>query len=248
MLLTLNLPTYSQRHHSPFPKKTGAEKSRQLLTSFQWFCCQWRFRKFFSIFPGSSFFVVWTSSHGFLGQKFGGWVDDIRTFPEVGVFFYRKESLLVLCGPKFLFFEVRTLKAGRKKGRAPQLMLFLRQHFSHDILNVPARWHPSWTLIEVESESNKVLTGNTSTVQDILSVCLMINGQRKNSNFSWFWQVGTYSLGSAQCHIQGQVIGAGLKIITEIGNKGLHIVTSFDWVQISIFSCPPNSGHAYEST
>ena len=88
MLLTLNLPTYSQRHHSPFPTKTGAEKSRQLLTSFQWFCCQWRFRKFFSIFPGSSFFA-----HGFLGQKFGGWVDDIRTFPEVGVFFYRKISV-----------------------------------------------------------------------------------------------------------------------------------------------------------
>lgn len=76
----------------------------------------------------------------------------------------------------------------------------------------------------------------------------MINGQMENSNFPWFWQVGTYSLGSAQCHIQGQVIGAGLKTITEIGNKGLHIVTSFDWVQISIFSCPPKSGHAYEST
>lgn len=61
----------------------------------------------------------------------------------------------------------------------------------------------------------------------------------KNSNFPWFWQVGTYSLGSAQCHIQGQVIGAGLKTITEIGNKGLHIITSFDWVQISFCSCPP---------
>ena len=28
--------------------------------------------------------------------------------------------------------------------------------------------HPSWKLFEVESESNKVLTGNTSTVQNIL--------------------------------------------------------------------------------
>lgn len=96
------------------------------------------------------------------------------------------------------------------------------------------------------SESNKVLTGNTQLLSRISYLSTWWSMDKwKNSNFPWFWQVGTYSLGSAQCHIQGQVIGAGLKTITEIGNKGLHIVTvaSFDWVQISIFSCPPNSGH-----
>lgn len=133
MLLTLNLPTYSQRHHSPFPTKTGAEKSRQLLTSFQWFCCQWRFRKFFSFFPGSSFFVLWKSFPRVFWVKyfrFGRWHSN---FSRSWCVFFKERICWFCVVASLCFLRSERWKLEPKKRRAHSWCSFLRQHFWHDI-------------------------------------------------------------------------------------------------------------------
>ena len=237
-------PNYSQRHHSPFPYKNRCweEQTAPCHLSVD-FVANGVSGSFFN-FSGSSFFVFWNSSHGFLGQTNSVLVDDIRNFSRSWCVFFEERICWFCVVPSSCFLRSERWKLEEKKGGPHSWCSFLRQHFSHDI------WMCLPDGIQV-GNSSKLKASQTKSwqVTHLLSrtsylIYLMINGQRKNSNFPWFWQVGTYSLGSAQCHIQGQVIGAGLKIITEIGNKGLHIITSFDWVQISVFSCPPNSGHA----
>lgn len=162
MVISVATRTSGPRHvvnpkpNIPKAYKTGAEKSRQLLASFQWF----------SFFPGSSFFVVWNSSHGFLGQKFG-LVDDMELFPKcVCVFFLRKESVFRVVTSSC--FWGPNAESWKKKGRAHIDAAFCA-NISRMTFECACQMASKLeiTVIEVESESNKVLTGYTQLLSRI---------------------------------------------------------------------------------